>query len=253
MGASPGALRTLLTMNSRIDIRATLPTIRVPTLVLHRRGDRVVPMQAGQYIASQIPNAKFVVLEGEDHLPYGDCETWLGEIEEFATGVRHRPPVDRVLSTVVFTDIVGSTALAAQLGDARWRQVLDGHDDVARVAAADLGGQLVKSTGDGVLAIFDGPARAARFAMHFARRVQPLGLQLRAGVHTGEIEIRGDDVGGIAVHVAARICAVAGANEVFASRTLKDLTAGSGLSFQDRGTHVLKGVPEEWHLYSVTA
>lgn len=251
MGASPGAQRALLTMNRDIDIRAALPTIQVPTLVLHRAGDRVVPMASGQYIASQIPNAKFVALDGEDHLPYGDCEVWIGEIEEFLTGTRHQAPIDRVLSTVVFTDIVGSTELAARLGDAEWRRLLDRHDDAARRLAAEQRGRLIKTTGDGVLATFDGPARAARFAAYLGRAVEPLGLQIRAGIHTGEVEVRGEDIGGIAVHIAARISAIAGAGEILTSRTLRDLTAGSGLIFEDRGLHALKGVPDEWQVYAV--
>jgi class 3 adenylate cyclase/esterase/lipase len=251
MGASPSALRALLTMNGDIDIRATLPTIQVPTLVLHRSGDRAIPMLAGQYIASQIPNAKFVALEGEDHLPYGDCETWIGEIEEFVTGTRHRPPIDRVLSTVVFTDIVGSTELAARLGDAEWRRLLDRHDDAARRLAASHRGRMIKSTGDGVLATFDGPARAARFAADLGREVTFLGWELRAGIHTGEVEVRGDDIGGIAVHIAARVCAIARGGQILTTRTLRDLTAGSGLTFEDLGVHALKGVPDEWQLYAV--
>jgi len=251
MGASPSAHRALLMMNRDIDIRAALPTINVPTLVLHRVGDRVVPMLAGQYIASQIPNANFVALDGEDHLLYGDCEVWLGEIEEFVTGTRHHAPIDRVLSTVVFTDIVGSTALAARLGDAEWRRLLDRHDDAARRLAATHRGRLVKTTGDGVLASFDGPARAARFAAGLGRDVESLGLELRAGIHTGEIEVRGDDIGGIAVHIAARISSLAGAGEILTSRTLRDLTAGSGLVFEDRGVHTFKGVPGEWQVYAV--
>lgn len=253
MGASPGALRALLTMIRDIDVRATLPTIQVPTLVLHRSGDRVVPVAAGEYIASQIPNAKFVALDGADHLPYGDSETWIGEIEEFLTGSRQRAPVDRVLSTVVITDIVGSTELAARLGDAEWGRTLDGHDSAASRVAAEQRGRLIKSTGDGVVAMFDGPARAARFAAYLGREVEPLGLQIRAGIHTGEVEVRGDDIGGIAVHIAARISAIAGAGEILTSRTLKDLTAGSGLVFEDRGLHALKGVPDEWQVYAVAS
>ena len=251
MGASPGAQRALLTMNRDIDVRSALPTIQVPTLVLHRIGDRVVPFAAGEYMASQIPNAKFVALEGEDHLAYGDCEAWIGEIEEFVTGTRHQAPIDRVLATVVFTDIVGSTEMAARLGDAEWRRLLDRHDDAARRLAARHRGRLVKSTGDGVLASFDGPARAARFASDLGRELQPLELQLRAGIHTGEVETRGDDLGGIAVHIAARISALAGAGEILTSRTLRDLTAGSGLIFEDRGAFALKGVPDEWQVYAV--
>lgn len=251
MGGSPGAQRALLTMNRDIDIRAALPTIRVPTLVLHRVGDRVVPFATGQYMASQIPNARFVALDGEDHLPYGDCDAWIGEIEEFVTGSRHESPIDRVLATVVFTDIVGSTEMAARLGDAEWRHLLDRHDEAATHLAARHRGRLVKSTGDGVLATFDGPARAARFAADLGRQLEPLGLHLRAGIHTGEVEVRGDDIGGIAVHIAARIAALASAGEVLTSRTLRDLTAGAGLIFEDRGAHTFKGVPDEWQVYAV--
>lgn len=210
-------------------------------------------MAAGEYMAALIPNARFTVLEGEDHLPYGDVDAWVGEIEEFLTGARQEPHIDRVLATVVFTDIVGSTELAARLGDGEWRQLLDRHDQAARRIAASQRGRMVKSTGDGVLATFDGPARAARFAAEFAREVAPLGLDLRAGIHTGEVELRGDDIGGIAVHIAARISSLAGAGEVLTSRTLKDLTAGSGLVFEERGTHALKGVPEEWQVYAIAS
>jgi class 3 adenylate cyclase/pimeloyl-ACP methyl ester carboxylesterase len=253
MGASPSSLRALLTLNRDIDIRATLPTIRVPTLVLQRAGDRVVPLAAGEYIASEIPNAKFVALEGEDHLPYGDCEAWIGEIEEFVTGTRHEGPIDRVLASVVFTDIVGSTELAARLGDAEWARLLDRHDEAAKRLATRHRGRLIKSTGDGVLASFDGPTRAARFAADLGRDVESLGLQLHVGIHTGEVEVRGDDIGGIAVHIAARISTLAGAGEILVSRTLRDLTAGSGLVFEDRGVHAFKGLPDEWQVYAVAA
>jgi pimeloyl-ACP methyl ester carboxylesterase len=253
MGASPGAVRALYAMNGQIDVRAALPTIRVPTLVLHRRDDRVVPIVAGEYMASQIPNAKFSPLEGADHLPYGDVDAWVGEIEEFLTGARREPHIDRVLATVVFTDIVGSTEIAARLGDGEWRRLLDQHDQAALRIATGQRGRVVKHTGDGVLATFDGPARAARFAAELTRQVAPLGLDLRAGIHTGEVELRGDDIGGIAVHLAARISALAGAGEILTSRTLKDLTAGSGLVFEDRGMHTLKGVPDEWQVYAIVS
>ncbi len=251
MGASPSSLRTLMVMNGQIDVRAALPTIQVPTLVLHRQGDRIAPIAAGQYMASQIPNAKFVALEGDDHLPYGDQEPILGEIELFLTGTRQVGPIDRILATVVFTDIVGSTESAARLGDSEWHRVLDRHDAAAHGIAAQYAGRVIKSTGDGVLATFDGPARAARFAADLGRQLADLGLQQRAGIHTGEVEVRGDDIGGIAVHIAARISALAEAGEILTSRTLKDLTAGSGLVFEDRGLHSLKGVPDEWQVYAV--
>jgi len=253
LGASPGAARALNAMISDIDIRAVLPSIAVPTLILHRTGDRVVPVAAGQYLAAVIPEAKYIELAGEDHLPmYGDVEALLGEVEEFLTGSRQEVEPDRVLATVAFTDIVGSTELAARLGDGRWRTILDRHDDCARRVAGEFGGRVVKTTGDGVLATFDGPARGARFAAGLGAAVKPIGLDVRAGVHTGEVEVRGDDIGGIAVHIAARIAAMAGSGEVLASRTVKDLTAGAGLVFEDRGTHELKGVPDQWQLYAVS-
>ena len=252
MGGSPSAARRLLTMNGDIDVRAVLPTIQVPTLVLHRRGDRVVPFSAGEYMASHIPGAKLVAFDGDDHLPCGNESEMIGEIEEFLTGTRRDAPIDRELATVVFTDIVGSTETASRLGDSEWRRVLDRHDAAARKIATHYGGRVVKSTGDGVLAMFDGPARGARFASDLARQLSSIGLEQRAGIHTGEVEVRGDDIGGIAVHIAARISALAGAGETLTSRTLKDLTAGSGLMFEDRGMHSLKGVPEEWQLYVVS-
>lgn len=196
--------------------------------------------------------ARFVELEGEDHLTfYGDVEAVNGEIEEFLTGTRRQEPVDRVLATVVL-DIVDSTARAVELGDARWREVLDRHDGVARRRAAEHRGRIVKSTGDGVLATFDGPARATRFAADLGRDLDSEGIAIRTGVHTGEVELRGDDIGGVAVHVAARIEALAAPGEILASRTVKDLTAGSDLSYLDRGTHQLKGIPDEWQLYAVS-
>ena len=225
----------------------------MPTLVLHRAGDRIIPAAAGAYIAAQIPGARYVELPGDDHLPmYGDMEPFLGEVEEFLTGTRSHGPADRVLATVAFTDIVGSTELAARVGDAEWRRLLDRHDDLARSQIMRHEGRLVKSTGDGVLATFDGPARAVRFAAGLGEQAAGIGLRLRAGVHTGEVEVRGDDIGGIAVHIAARIASLAGDGEILASRTVKDLTAGSGLTFEDRGTHTLKGIPDDWHLYAVT-
>ena len=253
LGASPSASRKLMVMNRDIDVRSVLPTISVPTLVLHRRGDRIVPVGAGRYIAAHIPGARLVELDGEDHLPYyGDIEALNGEIEEFLTGSRRQGPVDRVLATVVFTDIVGSTELAVELGDAGWRAVLDRHDDVARRRATEHRGRIVKSTGDGVLATFDGPARATLFAADLGRDLRRSGVDIRTGVHTGEVELRDDDIGGLAVHVAARIEALASPGEILASRTVKDLTAGSGLGFSERGTHHLKGIPDEWQLYAVS-
>ena len=251
MSASPGSLRSLQTMVGEIDVRSVLTTIQVPTLVLHRIGDLVVPIAAGEYIASQIPGAKFVSLEGVDHVPFGDIGPWTGAIEEFLTGTRHEKVTNRVLATVVFTDIVASTDMAVRLGDAEWSQLLNRHDLMAQRIAEKYSGRVVKTTGDGVLATFDGPARAARFASEFGGEAKGIGLPIRAGLHTGEVELRDDDIGGIAVHIAARIASLAGAGDVLASRTVKDLTTGSGLLFTDRGVHSLKGVPEEWQLYAV--
>jgi pimeloyl-ACP methyl ester carboxylesterase len=252
LGSSPGAMRALMQMMRDIDLRAVLPSIHAPTLVLHRRGDRVVPLPNGEYIANRIPGAKFVALEGDDHLLYGDTDAVYGEVEEFLTGTRQSPPTDRMLTTIAVTDIVSSTARVAEMGDAAWREALDRHDELVRLAASEHRGRVVKTTGDGVLAIFDGPARAVRFAVTVGDRLRAQGIESRAGVHTGEIEIRGDDIGGIAVHLAFRIASLAGTGEVLTSRTVKDLTAGSGLAFDDCGVHQLKGVPEPWQVYSVT-
>lgn len=254
MGASPSADRALRAMSRDLDIRAMLPTIQVPTLVLHRKGDRIVPLSYAEFIASQIPNARFVALDGDDHLLcYGDGTAWVGEVEEFVTGTRQQPPIDRVLATVVFTDIVGSTQLAARLGDAEWRHLLDRHDEIAATTVPQHRGRLIKSTGDGVLATFDGPGRAVRCAQSITEAVRSLGIEVRAGIHTGEIELRGDDVGGLGVHIAARVSALAGASEVLVSRTVTDLVAGSGIEFEDRGEKELKGVPGSWRVYAVRA
>jgi class 3 adenylate cyclase len=212
-----------------------------------------VPIANGEFIASQIPDAKFVAVPGEDHLLFGDTEAVYGEIEEFLTGARTVMPTDRELATLVFTDIVGSTSRAAELGDAAWRIVLDQHDAAARQAAVEFRGRIVKTTGDGVLATFDGPARAVDFAGALGHRLRTHGVVVRAGVHTGEIELRGEDIGGIAVHIASRIASLAGPGEVLASRTVKDITAGSRLTFQDRGVRELKGIRDPWQLYSVVS
>ena len=251
MSSSPGAVRTHMRMQAEIDVRSVLPTIQCPTLVLHRKDDRVVPIAAGRYLAARIPGATLVELEGADHLPYGDMEPAFGAVEEFLTGARHPPPPDRVLATIVFTDVVGSTSLAAARGDRDWRELLDRHDDVVRRAAGEYCGRVVKGTGDGVLATFDGPARAVRFASDVSRQLRDIGLEVRAGVHTGEVEVRGPDIAGIAVHIAARIAAVATEREILTSRTVKDLTAGAGFVFVDRGVHALKGVPDDWQIYAV--
>jgi class 3 adenylate cyclase len=251
MGASPGAVLALTRMNAEIDVRAVLDAIHVPTLVLHRTGDRTIPLEAGRYLAEHIPDATLVELAGDDHLPWiGDSDAILGEIEEFLTGVRTRPETDRVLATILFTDIVGSTERAAELADSAWADLLQAHHARVRDQLARYAGREIATTGDGFLAIFDGPARGVRCALAMADTMRPLGLEIRAGLHTGEIELAGDDIRGLAVHIAARIAALAGSGEVLASRTVRDLVVGSGLTFQDRGTHVLKGVPDEWQLFA---
>jgi class 3 adenylate cyclase len=251
--ASPQAALTLARMNSEIDARPILPAIRVPTLILHREGDRVVRTEEARYLAEQIPGAKLVLLAGEDHLPWvGDQDAVLDEIEETLTGIRRGPELDRMLATVLFTDIVDSTKKASELGDARWKELLRAHDERVRTELARFRGVEVKTTGDGFLATFDGPARAVGCAQAIADVVRNLGIEIRAGCHTGEIELLAGDVGGIAVHIGARVAALAGAGEVLVSRTVKDLVVGSGLRFEDRGLHQLKGVPDAWHLYAVT-
>jgi class 3 adenylate cyclase len=237
-----------------IDVRAVLPTIHVPTLVLHRRGDRVVNRRAGQELAARIPGARYVELSGIDHLPWaGDSDTVLGEIEEFLTGTRSLPNSDRVLATVMFTDIVGSTERAAELGDARWRELLAAHHTAVRTELARFRGREVKTLGDGFLATFDGPARAIRCGHAIAAAARALGLEVRIGLHTGEVELIGDDIGGMAVHIAARVGALAAPGEVLASSTIKDLVAGSGIAFVDRGAHSLPGIADEWRLFAAVS
>ena len=252
MGASPGAVVGYIRMLCDVDVRRVLPTVRVPTLVLTRRGDRLTHPDAGRDLAARIPGARFMELPGEDHTPWvGDTEPLVGEIEEFLTGIRHRPDDDRVLATVLFTDIVSSTERAGEMGDQRWKDLLDAHDELARRQVERFRGRMVKFTGDGVLATFDGPARAVRCATSLRDGVADLGVDVRAGLHTGEIELRGTDIGGMAVHIAQRICSVARSREIIASSTVKDLVAGSGLRFADRGVHRLRGVPDEWHAFTV--
>ena len=236
------------------DVRRVLPTIKVPTLVLHRKDDPVVPIDNGRYMADKIPGAKFVELEGDDHIPFfGDWKSVTDEIEEFVLGERSTPMDDRVLATLLFTDIVGSTEKAAELGDSAWRERLDEHDALAVKYLGRYGGTLVKSTGDGILATFDGPARAIRCALAFCKAVASIGLTIRAGVHTGEVEVRGNDVGGIAVHIGARVAATAEAQEVLVSGAVPPLIAGSGIDFTERGVHQLKGVPGDWTLFAARA
>ena len=252
LGASPGMARRLFALYPQVDIRHVLPTIGVPTLVAHRNRDRMINIEMGRYLAQHIPGAKFVELEGTDHLYFtGDTEMLLDEIEEFLTGVRHGPEPDRVLATVLFTDLVGSTEHAATVGDARWRQLLESHHAQVRRQLERFRGREVKTLGDGFLATFDGPARAIRCAQGVVDQARGLGLEVRAGLHTGECELMDDDIGGIAVHIAARVAALAGASQVLVSSTVKDLVVGSGLTFSDRGDHALKGVPDRWRLFEV--
>jgi len=254
MGASPAAVLALTRMNAEIDVRPILESIRVPTLVVHRSGDRTIPVEAGRYLAEHIPKASLVEVPGDDHLPWiGDPDRVLGEIEEFLTGVRHQAEPDRVLATVLFTDIVGSTKRAAELGDKAWGELLHAHHAVVREQLARYGGHEMGTAGDGFLATFDGPARAARCGLAIASAVRQLGLEIRAGLHTGEVEQTPDGgIRGLAVHIGARIGALAKPGEVLASRTVKDLVVGSGLVFEDRGAATLRGVPDEWQLYTVS-
>jgi class 3 adenylate cyclase len=249
--ASPGAARDLLLMNSEIDVRSVLPTIQAPTLVVHRTGDRDSRVEEGRYIAEHIRGARFVELSGEDHVPWIDSDQILDEIEEFLTGVRHGPYHDRVLVTVLFTDIVGSTERASELGDRGWRDLLDRHNVLVRRELASFRGREVDTAGDGFLATFDGPARAIRCAEAIRDGVHRFGLRIRAGLHTGEVEVVGDDVRGIAVHIGARVAGMANPGEVLVSSTVRDLVAGSGIEFEERGMHTLKGVPGEWNLFAV--
>src|SRR5437588_8425259 len=242
--ASPAAAAALLRMNSEIDIRGILPAVHVPTLVLHRRNDLEAKVEEGRWIAGNIPGAKFVELGGSDHLPWvGDQDALLDEIEEFLTGVRPIPEADRVLATVLFTDVVDSTASAAKLGDRRWRHLLGQHPPSVRRELARWRGREVDTAGAGFLATFDGPARAIRCGLAVAADARTIGLEVRAGVHTGECELLGEKVAGIAVHTGARVAALATGGEVLVSQTVKDLVSGSGIEFQEHGEHEFKGVP----------
>ncbi|QIG92787.1 adenylate/guanylate cyclase domain-containing protein [Bradyrhizobium sp. 6(2017)] len=253
---SPGALKIAARYNIEIDVRTILPAIRVPTLVLHRQAD-VMSIENGKFLASQIPGAKFLAYaDCSDHLIFpGDRPRLCGDIEEFVTGHREAtaPDFDRVLATVLFADIVDSTRRAAEMGDHAWRRMLDEHDEAAQRIVVQHRGNLVKTTGDGILATFDGPGRAIRCALAFEAATRRLGLPVRAGLHTGEIELRDGDIGGIAVHAAARVMAQAGPDEVLVSRVVTDLVAGAGLRFSDRGAHELKGLPGRWDLFAASA
>jgi len=251
--ASPGAAHALAVMNTAVDIRSILPAIRVPTLVIHKTGDRVLEIGHGRYLAEHIPGARFVEFPGVDHLMMDpDIEPIVAEVQEFLTGVRPALDVDRVLATVLFTDIVGSTERATSLGDRRWRDVLRGHHEIVRREIERYRGREVDNAGDGFFATFDGPARAVRCACAIRDSVPELGIEIRAGLHTGECELLGTKVSGVGVHVGSRVASRAGPSEVLVTRTVRDLVAGSGLRFEDRGAHHLKGIPDPWQLYAAS-
>jgi class 3 adenylate cyclase len=252
--ASPRMARRILELNIQIDVRAALAAISVPTLVLHSTGDPMVSVEHGRYLAEHVPGARLVEHDADYHVNFDGNAVWFfDDLEEFLTGVRPAAgvPTERVLATVLFTDIVGSTEKAAEMGDHAWRELLDRHDAITSTRVGSYDGRLVKTTGDGVLATFDGPSRAVACATAIRNDVEALALQIRAGIHTGEVERRGDDVGGIGVNIGSRIASLAGPGEVLVSRTVKDLTAGSGLEFVDRGMHSLKGVPDEWEIFAL--
>jgi class 3 adenylate cyclase len=252
-GASPAAAVALMQMNSQIDVTGVLPAIRTPTIVMHRTGDRVVPVEAGRQLSEGIAGSRFVEVAGDDHMPYvGDTDLVADEIEEFLTGVRPVPEADRILATILFTDIVDSTATTSEIGDKRWAELLDGYYSSARKELDRFRGREVKTTGDGLLATFDGPARGIRCAAAVRDAAQSLGIETRSGLHTGECEVMGDDIAGIAVDIGARVSSEAGTGDVLVSSTVRDLVAGSGLEFEDRGARPLKGVPGDWQLFAVT-
>jgi class 3 adenylate cyclase/pimeloyl-ACP methyl ester carboxylesterase len=252
LSATPNVAAAMQDWSLSLDIDDLLAAVQVPTLVLHRTDIATLPVEEVRRAAALVPGAKYVELPGADLYPiFGDCDAVVAEIEEFLTGTRSAPQLDRVLATVLFTDIVNSTARAAELGDRSWRDLLAAHHTEIRRLLAQFGGVEVNTTGDGFLATFDGPARAVRCAVAITEAVRALGIEIRAGIHTGEIERAPDDVSGVAVHVGARVAALAGASEVLVTSTVKDLVLGSGLEFDERGVHPLKGVPGDWHLYAV--
>jgi pimeloyl-ACP methyl ester carboxylesterase/class 3 adenylate cyclase len=252
-GASPSAAVAWLQMAAGMDIRAALPAISAPTLVVHRSDDRIIPVENGRYVAKQIPNAKYVEQPGQDHLWwFGNQEAFLDEIEEFLTGSREGGDARRALMTILFTDVVDSTKRLSELGDRRWRELSAAHHRDVRTQLERFRGREVNAMGDGYLATFDGPARAIRSADAILERSRELGLSVRAGLHTGECELIGDEISGIAVNIGARVGALAEGGEVLVSSTVRDLVIGSGIEFADRGTHALKGVPGEWRVFAVT-
>ena len=247
--ASPATAAAVMRMLFELDVRDVLPTITAPTLVVNRSDTSIITVEQGRYVADHIEGARFAAVPGADYgFALGDVDAVIDEVEDFLTGARHAAPTDRVLATVLFTDIVDSTGRAIELGDAHWRELLEAHDQLARTEVARFGGQIPEFAGDGMLATFDGPARAVRCAFALRERVRALGLHIRAGLHAGEVERRGGQVAGIGVHIAARILSLAGPDDVLVSRTVRDLVAGSGLTFVDRGTHALKGVPDRWEV-----
>ena len=253
LSASPAVAAAVVRMLFSLDVRNALPTISAPTLVVNRQGNPVIPPDSGRDVAARIPNAKFVEVPGDDYgLAVGDVDPVIDEIEEFLTGARHRLGGNRVLATILFTDIVESTRHAVELGDERWRELLDAHEALAEREVGHFGGVVADFAGDGLLASFDGPARAVRCAFVLRQQLRNLGLEMRAGLHTGEVERRGERVAGTGVHIASRIISLAGPGEVLVSRTVRDLVAGSGLHFIDRGTHALKGIPDNWQVLAAT-
>ena len=253
LAVSPAGARALISMLYETDARPSLPVIGVPTIIVQREGDRVSRVAGARYMAERIADARYVELPGADHFPWvGDMDSVLDPVEEFLTRTRQEREPDRVLATVLFTDIVGSTERAAALGDRRWRDLLDGYYGLARREVTRFRGREVDTAGDGFFAAFDGPARAVRCAEAIGTGVRSLGIDVRAGLHTGECEVMGDKIGGIAVHIGSRVAGLAGPGEVLVSHTVKDLVAGSGLTFEERGAHTLKGVPGEWRLYAVS-
>jgi class 3 adenylate cyclase/pimeloyl-ACP methyl ester carboxylesterase len=249
--ASPGLARAFFRLVSDLDVREILPAVRVPTLVVHRAGDRYIRAEHGRYLAEWIPGARYVELPGDDHYPfYGDMEAVIGELRSFLAELPEPREADRMLATILVTDIVGSTRLASELGDRRWRELLDRHDEVARAELARYRGTVIRSTGDGILAMFDGAARAVYCAGAIRKALLAHGLDIRAGLHTGEVELRESGPDGIAVHIAARVGELAESGEVLVSQTVKDLTVGADLTFEPRGSHALKGVPGDWQTYA---
>jgi class 3 adenylate cyclase len=255
LAASPGTVALVMPLLTEVDVRALLPTVRVPTLVLHHTDDSILVPAMGKYVADHIPGAKYVQLPGRNIYHYVEpgWRASFKEIAEFLTGQQADVADDRVLATVLFTDIVDSTRRAAEMGDREWHALLDAHDAVVRAQLNRFRGREVNTSGDGFLAMFDGPQRAIRCALAIRDAVQALGIEVRAGLHTGECEVRGDDIGGIGVHIGARVSALAGPNDVLVSSTLRDLVIGSGLEFEERGAHELKGVPGEWRLFAVAS